>query len=114
METITLYLERLELYFNVNTVAAKKKVSALLYGIGPKFYGVLRSLLAPNRPQDKKFADLVTMLKDHYDPKPLVIAEKFRFYKHNQSSTETIADFLADLPSVVSLTPFWNRLFEMD
>ena len=37
------------------------------------------------------------MLKDHYDPKPLVIAERFRFYKRNQSSTKTSADFLADL-----------------
>ena len=32
---------RLELYFDANTVAAEKKVSALLYGIGPKVYGVL-------------------------------------------------------------------------
>ncbi len=50
VETITTYLERLELYFDANTVAAEKKVSALLYGIGPKVYGVLRSLLAPTRP----------------------------------------------------------------
>ncbi len=49
VETITTYLERLELYFDANTVAAEK-VSALLYGIGPKVYGVLRSLLAPTRP----------------------------------------------------------------
>ena len=97
VETMTAYLERLELYFDANTVVAEKKVSALLYGIGPKVYEVLRSLLAPNRPQDKEFANLDTTLKDHYDPKPLVIAERFRFYKHNQSSTETIADFLADL-----------------
>ncbi len=60
-------------------------------------YGVLRSLLAPTRPQDQTFDDLVTRLKAHYDPKPLVIAERFRFYKRNQSSTETIAEFLADL-----------------
>ncbi len=52
VETITTYLERLELYFDANTVAAEKKVSALLYGIGPKVYGVLRSLLAPTCPQD--------------------------------------------------------------
>ncbi len=97
VETITTYLERLELYFDANTVAAEKKVSALLYGIGPKVYGVLRSLLAPTRPQDQTFDDLVTRLKAHYDPKPLVIAERFRFYKRNQSSTETIAEFLADL-----------------
>ena len=81
--TITTYLERLELYFDVNAVAAEKKV--------------LRNLLAPNRPQDKEFADVVTTLKDHYGPKSLVIVERFRFYKCNQFSTETIAEFLADL-----------------
>ena len=36
VQTITTYLERLELHFDVNTVAAEKKVSALLYGIGLK------------------------------------------------------------------------------
>ena len=97
VETITTYLVRLELYFDANTVAAEKKFSALLYGIGPKVYWVLRSLLAPTCAQDKEFADLVSMLKDHYGPKTLVIAERYRFYKRNQSSTETIANILADL-----------------
>ena len=56
-----------------------------------------RSLLAPALPQDKDFDTLLAVLKSHFDPKPLVIAERFRFYKRNQSSTETIAEFEADL-----------------
>ena len=36
-------------------------------------------------------------LKIHYEPKPVTIAERFRFYKRSQSSGETIAAFVAEL-----------------
>ena len=36
-------------------------------------------------------------LKRHFDPKPLVIAERFWFYQRSQKATESIADFVADL-----------------
>ena len=32
-----------------------------------------------------------------YDPQPLVIGERFRFYQRSQKSGESIADFVADL-----------------
>ena len=44
--------------------------------IGAKTYAVLRSLVAPDQPKDKSFAELKALLKAHYDPKPLVIAER--------------------------------------
>ena len=41
----------------------------------------LRSLLAPKLPRDESFEDLMGLLVQHFDPKPLVIAERFRFYQ---------------------------------
>jgi len=79
VETITAYLERLELYFDANSVLARKIVSVLLYGIKPKVYWVLRSVLALTRPQDKTFIEIITMLKAQYDPNALVIAKPVQY-----------------------------------
>ena len=84
-------------YFEANAVEASRKVSVLLTVIGAKAYDTLRSLLPPILPRDKSFPELLAILKQHFDPKPLVIGEHFHFYKRSQKPTETVAEFLADL-----------------
>ena len=46
-EIISSYLERLDLYFDANSVAAGKQVSVLLTMIGSKYYDLLRGLGSP-------------------------------------------------------------------
>eukprot|EP00731_Ephydatia_muelleri_P004071 Em0002g247a len=62
LEPITAYLERVELYFSANGIGEDKKLAILLSVIGPKTYGVLRNLLAPSRPQEKKFSEVTEVL----------------------------------------------------
>ena len=76
-ENITAYLERLQLYFEFNGVEEAKRVPPLLTLVGAKVYGTLRSLVAPNLPKHKDYGNLADALKQHFDPKPLVIAERF-------------------------------------
>lgn len=95
--SISSYVERVQLYFEANSVADDWKVAVLLTVIGQKTYDTLRSLLAPARPRDKTYDELVSVLQKHYDPKPLVIGERFRFYQRSQKAGESIADFIADL-----------------
>ena len=83
-EIWTNYLERLEEYFAVNEIANDKKVSALLTLLGGKTHSLLRYLTSPDKPSVKDYATLVKLLKDHLSPKPLIIAERFRFHKRNQ------------------------------
>ena len=45
----------------------------------------------------KSYEDLSKTLKVHYEPKPLVIAERFHFYQRSQALCESVADFAADL-----------------
>ena len=40
---------------------------------------------------------LVSALLKHYDLKPLVIGERFRFYQRFQKAGESIADYMVDL-----------------
>ena len=72
-EAVTAYLERLELYLAANKVEDERKV-------GSRTYGLLRSLFAPARPQDKSLKELTTALEKCYEPKRIVIAERFYFH----------------------------------
>ena len=76
-ESVTAYLERVELFMDANEVTADKRVAVLLSVIGSKVYGLLRNLMEPEKPSNQTFDVLVNALKSHYDPKPVVIAERF-------------------------------------
>ena len=109
-ENISTYLERIELYFEANEIADEKRVSVLLTVIGPRNYGIIRSLVAPARPKDKTYAELEAALKAHFQPKPLVIAERFRFYQRSQGLTETVLDYAAELRRLAISCEFGNFL----
>ncbi|XP_041353245.1 uncharacterized protein LOC121371430 isoform X2 [Gigantopelta aegis] len=91
------YAERLGHYFNANSIDNNKKVSTLLCLIGGNTYTILRNLLAPEKPTDKTYKQLIDVLATHFSPKPLVIAERFRFRKRNQEHKETVTDYAAVL-----------------
>ena len=83
LEDWNAYSERFEQYVIANEIKDEKKIVAtFLTTIGSKTYNVLRDLLAPEKPSAVKFEDLVKTLRDHYEPKPIVIAERFHFHKH--------------------------------
>ena len=58
---------------------------------------VLRNLVAPSKPQDKSMLELTTVLKKHFEPKPIVIAERFYFHRRNLAVGESIAEYVAEL-----------------
>lgn len=79
------YSERFEQYVIANDIKDEKKIVAtFLTTIGSKTYNVLRDLLAPAKPSEVKFEELVKTLRDHYEPTPIVIAERFHFHKREQ------------------------------
>ena len=54
-EEWTTYIERLEQFFVANKITeAKQKVAVLLTVIGSKSYGLLRNLVSPAKPAEKK------------------------------------------------------------
>lgn len=60
--------------------------------IGSKTYLLLRNLVAPTLPQTKSLDDLVAVLKKHFKPKPLVIAEHFCFHQHTQAVPDNMGN----------------------
>ena len=79
------YMERVELFFAAN-VADAKKVPVLLSLIGSKTYGLLRNLISPSSPAEKKY-------KAHFEPKPIVIVERFHFHRRTQAVGESISEY---------------------
>ena len=77
------YQEHLEVILAVNQIKDEQKANVLLSYLGPSAYKTVRGLLAPNKPVEQTYQKLVETLTGHYAPKPLVIAERFRFYKQD-------------------------------
>ena len=60
------YVECLEQYFVVNDITSGvKKAAVLLTVVGPKTYGLIRDLLAPDKPAEKSYAEIVAAMKEH-------------------------------------------------
>ena len=111
-ETVTAYLERFQLFVEANGIEADKLVPTLLTVIGSVHYTLLRGLVSPQLPKEKSFDELVVTLKKHYDPEPIVIAERFHFYRRNQGTSESISDYLANLRRLASRCKFGTFLPE--
>lgn len=104
------YIERVERYFLANRVADDKKVAVLLTVIGGKTYSLLRTLTSPEKPADKTFNEIVAILKGHLSPKPLLIAERFRFHKRDQREDENIKTYVAEIKKLSEHCEFGTAL----
>ena len=98
-ELFSAYLERVQLFFLANGVEDDKKVPVFLSVVGSKTYSLLRNLVSPTLPQNKTliFEQLVAILKSHFKPNPLIIAEQFHFHRRSQAMEESIGEYLAKL-----------------
>ncbi len=96
-EAVTNYVERVEMYFAANDLAEAKQVVTFLSAMGKKTYAVLRDLVSPESPRDKTILELAVVLKQHYEPVPLVIAERFNFHRCCQQHRKSVSEFVADL-----------------
>ena len=85
------YCERLEHYFAANDVDDAGKRAILLSVCGATTYQLIRNLVAPAKPVDKSFSELVTLVKDHQTPSPSVTVQQFNFNSRSQKDGETVA-----------------------
>ena len=88
---MALYVETLKHYFAANDVTDNGKKAIFLSVIGPKVYKLLSSLMAPAVPGDKAFDELVGVLKNHYNPRPSEIVQRFKF--HGQFRLSMVAQW---------------------
>jgi len=109
-EKIEAYLERVQLFFEANGIKEDKQVPVLLAVIGSTTYNRLSDLVAPKKPRDLSIVELAEQLRRHFDPKPLVIAERFHFHKRAQASDESISNYVAELRRLTTHCDFGEYL----
>jgi len=109
-EKIEEYLKCVRLYFDTNRIKDEKQVAVLLTVIGSGTYALLSSLLVLTKPCSKSFKGLADSLRQHFDPKPIVIAERYDFYKRDQAARERISEYLAELRRMATHCNFGNFL----
>ena len=108
------YVERLEHFFTANGIEdAEKKRSVLLTVIGAATYKTLRNILAPAKPGDKTYAQLVEALTKYYKPAPSEIVQRFKFHSRVRKEGESIAAYLAELRSLSEYCNFGETLDTM-
>ncbi|XP_022777528.1 uncharacterized protein LOC111318945 [Stylophora pistillata] len=106
------YVEWVEQFFLANNIDEDHRVPTLLSLIGSKTYTLLRDPLTPDKPATKSFQEIVTTLQQHFNLKPLEIAERFRFYKRIQREEETLLTYVADLKKLATHCSFGANLNE--
>ncbi|GFU41265.1 uncharacterized protein K02A2.6 [Trichonephila clavipes] len=89
------------------------KVPAILSLMGAITYKLLNNLATPNIPSELTYQDIVKLLSEHLNPKPLEMTERFRFYKRKQFEGESIANYCAELQKLSIHCNFGNNLSTM-
>jgi hypothetical protein len=71
--------EHMQLYLNANNIPEDRKVVTFLSAIGKTNYQIIQILVMPAKPCEKSLEDIMTVMEAHFEPKPLVISERFYF-----------------------------------
>ena len=97
-ETWVSYIERLQQYFVANDIKGDDRQRAMLLRVcGASAYQLIRSVVSPAKPTEKTFEQIVTLMKEHYFPKPSVTMQRFAFNSRSRKQGESVANFVADL-----------------
>lgn len=110
VESFDDYIDRLTAYFDLNNVIQDKKVKILVTALSPKLFSLLKSLLFPKTYTDKTYEELVNILKNHLNPKPLVIPSRFTFINRKQKEGESVSSYIAELRKL-SLNCQYSEIF---
>ena len=101
------YAERVEHFFKANGIDGdEKRLAAFMSLIGPQVYKLLANLVAPKKPGEKKYEEVVAELKKHYDLQPSEIMQRFRFHTRIRKTEESIGTYLAELKALAQKCNF--------
>ena len=111
-EDLTSYEERLRYYFVANDVTdGTKKRSILLAACRAPVYKLIRSLVQAEKLDSTPYEELVKIVKNHYNPKPSVIMQRYKFNTRTRTTGESITAYVAALKDQAQHCEFKETLF---
>ncbi|KRY49822.1 hypothetical protein T03_16186 [Trichinella britovi] len=97
-----------------NDIASAEKKRAILMSVcGPSAYVIIRSLLTPLSLNEVTFEEIVSKVKEHFNPAPSEIVFRLRFHKRSQRPNESITEYVAALRNLSENCNFGNTLDDM-
>lgn len=103
-ESFKYYKQRFENYLTMKNVFSDKKLSGqmLLNSTGAAHYHTVVALVAPKKPNEMSYDELVSTLEKHLCPKKNVLVAQHRFLSTYQSEKQSIAEYVAELRKEMS------------
>ena len=101
-------------FFIANEVCEQPRKKAILSSSGSaETYSLLRSLVAPAKPSEKSYDELVRVMNEHQNPKPSVIMERYKFNKRDRQPGESIPFHVTELKHLSGHCDFGVTLEDM-
>ena len=102
-------------YFVANGIIEEgdTRRAVLLSSCGAPTYQLIRNLAAPAKPMDKSFTQIVDLVREHHQPCPSVIVQRFNSHSRMQQPTESVSDFVAQLRKLSEHCDFGETLQDM-
>lgn len=103
------YMNRLEMFFQVNDTPDEMKVPVMFTVAGPSLYTLANRLCAPVSPRIKTYTELTALFKDHLGPTTNVVSERYqlRFCEQTPSQRRKPASTVIScrMPCAISSSP---------
>ena len=96
-ETFDSYIDRLELYFKVQNVPDSSKVDHFVSLLPLKMFESLKNTLYPAVYSSKTYAEIIKILRDLINPKPLIMSARYKLHCRKQKPEESCEQFLLEL-----------------
>eukprot|EP00731_Ephydatia_muelleri_P037009 Em0376g4a len=74
---------------------------------------MIRNLVAPGKPADQSFSELVTLVRTHFRPSSSVTVQRYNFNSRSQRDGESVSQFVAELRKLSEHCDFGNTLEDM-
>lgn len=106
----TLYCGRVEMYFRANAIKEELKLPTLISLVGDNVYELMVNLCNPKKPTDLTYEELINIVREHLQPKPSIMAERYRFRQRRQENGESIVQYIALLKKLSKDCDFKDTL----
>ena len=108
------YIKQMEYFFLANGITSiDKKRALLISAMGAKAYKLLQNLITPSSPSDKSFKELVDVMMKHFCLPPSEIVQRFKFNTQVRKSSESVANYIAELRALSQYCNFGKTLESM-
>ena len=103
-------LNDLNIYEAVWCTIQLRNNDQMLVGGGQSTFATICSLVGEDTLKGIKYADLIKVLSEHYDPTPSSIVKRYKFYNRVRAEGETVDNYVASLQAIAKYCDYRDTL----